>query len=109
MTTTGPPTPAQVLALPLDPERHDGRARTIRDYLVELLATLWREGSDFSAKRPLGSSDWQWEIYTVLVKARHVTGTLDEDGYLDDVDHQAADQLLAAAIESLASPEGAPV
>lgn len=99
MTTT--PTPEQVLALPLDPARHEGRERTIRDYLIALLSTLWREGSDFSSKRPLGMSDWQWEIYAVLVKAGLITGTFDKLGDLDDCDHRAADDLIAGAIASL--------
>jgi hypothetical protein len=91
------PTPAEVLALSVEP------GRTIRDYLVDLLAQLWSQGSDFSAKRPLGDSDWQWVIYAVLVRAGAVGGTFDSAGYLDTVDHVAADKLLLGAINTLAT------
>lgn len=81
------PTVEQVLALPIE----DG---TLRGYLIELLATLWTQGSDFSAKRPLGDTDWQWLVYAALVKAGYVQGEFDADGYLMDADTAAADVLI---------------
>lgn len=87
----------QVLDTPLD----EAETPTIRAYLTTLLATLWAEGSNFSSRRPLGDSDWQWTVYAALVKAGLVVGTLDEDGYLEDVDTGAADNLMQMAIEAL--------
>lgn len=75
--------------------------RRVRDYLVDLLAALWAEGDGFSAKRPLGDSGWQWDIYDVLFRAGFIPGKVDADGELVDVDVAAADELVAAAIEFL--------
>jgi hypothetical protein len=101
MTTDISPEPAQrVLALPL-PEGNDAEAATIRDYLVALLSTLWREADGFSGKRPFGDSGWQYDVYIALIKAGLIGGSLDEDGYVEHVDHAAGDQLILAAIDEL--------
>ena len=51
----------------------EGKRITIREYLRELLLTLWREGEGFSGKRPFGDSGWGNELFkrTVLVSATH--------------------------------------
>lgn len=102
MTT---PTPQQILDLPLPP--NDASAATVRDYLIELLATLWREADLFSGKRPFGYSGWPYEVYPALVTAGYITGRLDEDGHVEDCDIVTADRLIDAAIRSLA-PKRAP-
>lgn len=91
------PTIEQLLALSIE----DGE---LRGYLTELLATLWTQGSDFSAKRPLGNSDWQWLVYAAMVRAGYVQGEIDGDGYLTDADTTEADVLIGAAIASLGDP-----
>lgn len=96
-------TPQQLLDLPL-PENDSG-ASTVRGYLVALLATLWREDECFSGKRPFGNSSWQYDIYEAMTKAGIVDGQLDEDGYVERLDVPAADELILAAIQSLAGPE----
>src|SRR5688572_3641325 len=96
------PTPQQILATPMGD--NDANATTIREYLIELLATLWREQSDFSGKRPFGNSSWPGELELALIKAGHVAGRLDEDGYIEAVDSDHADQLIRAAIESFRQP-----
>lgn len=114
MPESAAPTPENILATPLDYDHCD--ATTVRAYLCDLLDTLWDEGSNFSAKRPLGMDDWQWLVYTALVKAGHVPGALDEDGYLVDFSREQitqADRLIAAAIAHIfrtdpASPAPAP-
>lgn len=81
----------------------NGQRMPLRDYLRKLLLTLWDEGECFSGKRPLGDSDWEYDIYTGLVAAGLVNGTI-EDGYLDgfdNADRQYADKLVAAAIQLL--------
>jgi hypothetical protein len=94
--------PRRILDTPL-PD-NDAQAATIRDYLIELLATLWTEGEGFSGKRPFGNSSWEYDLYRPLIRAGLVDGTLDEYGDVDRVDHQAADALIEAAIRSLATP-----
>lgn len=91
-------TPEQVLSVPMDPEDNDAGATSVRDYLVRLLSELWREDDMFSGKRPFGNSGWQDEVYTVLIRAGLLVGSFDEDGYLDTLDTNAADQLMQQAI-----------
>jgi hypothetical protein len=89
----------ELLNLPLD--RNDADAATVRDYLIKLLAQVWAEGEGFSGKRPFGNSSWEYELYVPMIRAGLVTGRLDEDGYVDNVDQRAADALVAAAIQAL--------
>lgn len=105
MTDTTPTYDAQqILALPLEPDHNDAGASTIRDYLVSLLAELWREEEDFSGKRPFGNSGWTCELYRPLVGAGIIDGAFDEDGFLDDWDADAGDAAIAAAIQGLRAP-----
>lgn len=97
MTNT---TARQVLNLPLPP--NDAEAATIRDYLIALLALVWTDRECFNGKRPFGNSGWQYELYPALITAGLVAGQLDEDGYVKEVDRQAADALIGAAIRELA-------
>jgi hypothetical protein len=57
-------TPKEILALPLF--ANDAGAETVRDYLRELLFTLWREGEGFCGKRPFGNSGWERELLSSL-------------------------------------------
>ena len=93
---------SRLLALELS--RNDSGAGTVRGYLVALLRKLWRDGEGFSGKRPFGNSGWEYDLYAPMVKAGLVTGTLDEDGYIETVDTKAADKLVLAAIASLGQP-----
>lgn len=72
---------------------------TVRDYLAELLITLWEEEEGFSGKRPFGNSGWQHEVYDGLVKAGVLNGTVDDDGYINDVDWREAEALMKAVIK----------
>lgn len=83
------PTPKKILDLPL----FDDNTLTIRDSLIELLAALWEQGSDFSSKRPFGNSDWQQHIYATLIHAGFVRGK--------PYDTATADLLIDAAIRHL--------
>jgi hypothetical protein len=100
------PTPAEILALPMQ-QPNDADAATIRDYLIKLLAGVWREGEGFSGKRPFGNSSWETDLYLPLIKAGHVEAEFDEDGYLDEISDAAehkANKLIAQAIQSLGTP-----
>lgn len=93
------PTPEQVLALPM--EANDSGADTVRGYLVALLAEVWEHTEGFSGKRPFGNSGWDWDLMLPLIKAAFITGTLDEDGYIEDCDDRAGKKLIADAIRHL--------
>lgn len=59
---------------------NDADAENVRDYLKTLLITLLEEGEGFSGKRPLGNSDWQFQLAHSLVKAKLIDGeVLDEE------------------------------
>jgi hypothetical protein len=97
--TIDPATARQALDLPM-PD-NDANATSIRSYLVELLAKVWEEGECFNGKRPFGNSGWEYDLFPPLITAGLVTGRLDEDGYVDDIDDRAATLLIAAAIREL--------
>lgn len=95
----------QVLDLPLGD--NDANAKTVREYLIELLAGVWRDGEGFSGKRPFGNSSWEYDLYTPLARAGLIEATFDEDGYIDDFVGSArdkADELIATAIRALGEP-----
>jgi hypothetical protein len=93
------PTSEQVLALPM--ESNDSGADTVRGYLVALLRELWQHGEGFSGKRPFGNSGWDWDLMPPLIKAGYITGTLDEDGYIEECDERTGRRLIAVAIGHL--------
>lgn len=87
--------------LDIEMQENDAGAKTIREYLKALLTKLWKEGEGFSGKRPFGNSGWEFPLYTALVKAGEVGGSLDEDGYLYSCDYKDANKLVNATIEEL--------
>lgn len=89
----------EILNLPMEPG--DVGATTIREYLILLLRQLWEEKSKFSGKRPFGSGSWYLDLYKPLIVAKCITGSLDEEGCVNDVDEDAGDTLIDLAIESL--------
>ncbi len=104
------PNGTQVLDLPLETEKDSGEP-TIRAYLVRLVREVWREGEGFDGKRPFGNSGWQWDLMPPLIKAEYITGTFDEDGYLDEFDEDRGNELILKAIDALgtAAPVAAAV
>ena len=74
---------------------------SIRDYLHELLSNLWAKGEGFNSKRPFGNSGWEYDLYTPLVALGLVAGSVDEDGYVEDIDRQAADDLVFEMIHAV--------
>lgn len=65
-----------ISALELRFDSDAGEQTTVRDYLRELLLTLWSEGEGFSGKRPFGNSGWEWDLYAPLIRANFVAGVL---------------------------------
>lgn len=88
-----------VLDLPI--EGNDVDATTVRGYLLELLATLWRQGEAFSSKRPFGNGGWEYPVYVALLRAGLVAGRFDEDGDLVELDDTAADVLVCRAVRDV--------
>jgi hypothetical protein len=101
MTNISAETARQILDLPMS-DGNDAGAATIRDYLLKLLAELWREEQGFDSKRPFGNSGWQYDVYMPLVRAGLVAGSLDEyDDVSDDFEPRDADELVLAAIAEM--------
>ena len=78
-----------------------GKETTVRSYFKKLLMTLWREGEEFRGKAPFGNSGWQYYLYAELIKQGIVKGTLDEYGYVEELDKEAADNLICGVIMSM--------
>ena len=74
---------------------------TFRGYFEKLLQTLWFEGERFSGKRPFGDSGWEYDLYKPLVQLSVVSGTLDEDGYIEEVNKAEADKLISKLISEV--------
>lgn len=89
----------EILNLPMP--TNDAEAKTIGDYLRTLLSTLWDREESFSGKRPFGNSGWQHDIYSALIAGYAVAGTLDDEGYVLEIDTAAADACVQAAISSM--------
>lgn len=87
--------------LDLEMQENDANAKTVRDYLKSLLATLWQEDEGFSGKRPFGNSGWKYDLYIPLVKAGIVAGKLDADGNVEECATAEADELIGKCIAAL--------
>jgi hypothetical protein len=88
-------TAQQVLNCPVAAE--DGSTATIRTYLVELLAALWDQGEQFSGKRPLRDSGWEYDLLRALGRAGFIV-------YQEDSapgDWEPGHKLIALAIQAL--------
>ena len=86
----------EILEIRFDSDAGDDLS--FREYFKTLLLTVYSEGEGFSGKRPFGNSSWELELYRPLVLHGHVQGFVDEDGYLEDYDSIAADNLIKEMI-----------
>ena len=77
------------------------RKMTIKDYLKKLLSELWIREEGFSGKRPFGNSGWQYDVYKPLIAKGLISGSLDEEGYINECDDKKADSLILDLIKSL--------
>lgn len=68
------------------PRSDAGDGITVKDYLYQLLNTLWEEGEGFSGKRPFGNSCWEYDLLRPLVVAGFISGTVTPSKYEDDWD-----------------------
>ena len=93
-------TPQEILALPMT--ENDADAATVRDYLKQLLLTLWDEEDGFSGKRPFGNSGWKYEVFDALVRGGAVPGKQERYGERYDADDfDVADAAVRLAIGAL--------
>lgn len=72
---------------------------TMRKFFEILLLTLWYEKDSFSGKRPFGNSGWEYQVYKSLIRGGFISGSLDEDGFVEHIDISEADRLVAAMIK----------
>lgn len=87
--------------LDLEMVENDIEAKTVRDYLKQLLSVVWEEEESFSGKRPFGNSGWKYEIYHTLAHHKVIDADIDDEGYIGDIKRDQkdkADQLIADAI-----------
>ena len=82
----------EVLRLPMERSSNDAGADSVGEFLVALLRALWDEAEGFSGKRPLGGSDWQWQVYEAM--------GIDPEGD-DNGEVNRADALIMRAIDAL--------
>lgn len=100
-------TARQVLDLPVTPNY--AQARTVREYLIELLSTVWAQGERFDGKRALGDSDWGHELLDPLATAGLVETMVDRWDDTVIKDRPQAERLIAAAIKELGTPPPDPL
>ncbi len=84
----------------LETEIHGDYEGTLRGFFCALAMEVWRQGEGFSGKRPFGNSGWQYDVYAALIKAGHIKGTLDEEGYVDEVNEQEVDKLILELVDN---------
>lgn len=72
------------------PRQSDFGEVTIKEAVLRLGLQVWREGEEFSGKRPRGNSDWQGQITDAVIEA----------GYSSD-DWREAEDVVDNAIEYL--------
>lgn len=80
----------------LDVEIEEGGS-TIREFLAECMKTLVRDGDAFNSKRPLGNSDWWWDLAYALRRERLIP-----DPKKDNAAMRLTDELLCEAIDAMA-------
>ena len=72
---------------------------TILEFLKELLGAVWEKKKDF--KRPWGNSDWDGDLIVALIKTGLIKGELDEDGYIESSDDNAAHKIIQEIIQAI--------
>jgi len=82
----------------LEMDENDAEAASIGIYLKLLLLKVWEEDECFSGKRPFGNSGWKWDVYQAMVKGGAIDGKLDEEGFLEEVNEEKADKIIAHLI-----------
>lgn len=87
--------------LDLSMEGNDAQAHTVRAYLKTLLLLLWEDPESFNGKRPFGDSGWEHDLFDTLLRNRIISGHIDEDGDVREIDEETAHKLIKNAIKDL--------
>jgi len=66
----------KILKLPMG--EHADAGPTVGDYLRITLKALIQEGEGFSGKRPLGNSDWDYQLAIALINGGAIPGSMNE-------------------------------
>jgi len=74
---------------------------TIRQYLFNLLRTLWDEGESFSGKRPFGNRGWEYDLYKPLIVAGVIEGEIDEYGSIEECDEDEGRRVVLRLIDEM--------
>lgn len=101
-TPLDPPNSLAHELLHLEINDPDSGAQTVGQFLGLLLSTLWLQAEEFSGKRPLSNSDWQYTVYKAMGKAGIAEIEFDEDGYIENFTNEAqisADELILQSIK----------
>ncbi len=77
-----------------------GKTLTIGEFWKELMCELNREEEGFSGKRPFGNGHWKGAAQAALIQAGFLEGSLDSDGYVDEIDDEGSYALFDAIIRS---------
>lgn len=67
---------------------NDSGKNTVKEYLLELLLTLWKKEESFSGKRPFGNSGWIYDLIIPVSEHFNISDT-------------EADKLISSTIEYL--------
>ena len=89
--------PHEVLDFKMNSSLYDDHW-TLRDLFYHLLCDLWLQDERFSSKRPFGNSGWKYDVYAVLIRNGAIPGSLDADGYVSEIDTDAADLFVMQVI-----------
>ena len=76
---------------------------TVRQLCTQIAAEAFVASDSFRVQDVISGSEWRTEIYIALVKVGAVQGVIDEYGDLCECDYDEADELVAKAIESMAT------
>ena len=82
-----------------------GDSETIRQYLYQLLRSVWRENEEFSGKRPFGNSGWQYDVYKALVDGGYVSAEFSDSGEILHIDEREADEFVLDLIHYVFYPD----
>lgn len=76
---------------------------TIRQWLGELLARVWTEKDEFSGKRAFGNSDWEYDLYNIMIQEGVVAGSVSEYGEVEisSDEREKADNIILQVIVEL--------
>lgn len=92
------PTPNEILNTPLVSDKFP--ETTVGSFLAARLTNIWNRLSH-SAVLPSGNGLWEAAVIRSLVKAGHLTGTLDKNGYLESYVEAEYDSLMKSAFDLL--------